>query len=59
LIGEIPEGGIIHRIISDFSGRIKFIAEKGEYTVNDTVLLTEDGKEIKLYSTHPDRTEDN
>lgn len=55
LIGEVPEGRIIHRIISPFSGKVKFVAEKGEYTIDDTVVVTEEGKEIKLFSTHPVR----
>ena len=55
LIGEVPEGGLIHRIISPFSGKVKFVAEEGEYTIDDTVVITEEGKEVKLYSTHPVR----
>ncbi|WP_457625998.1 V-type ATP synthase subunit A [Persephonella sp.] len=55
VIGEVKEGSFVHRIISDIEGKISFIAGEGEYTVEETVLKTEEGEEIKLYRKHPVR----
>ncbi|SNZ09157.1 V/A-type H+-transporting ATPase subunit A [Persephonella hydrogeniphila] len=55
MIGEVKEGSFTHKIISSIEGKVSFIAEEGDYTVEDTILKTEDGKEIKLYQKHPIR----
>ena len=52
--GTVPEGAFTHKIFLPFnmlgSYRIKSIAEKGEYTVNETVAVVTDerGKEYPL-----------
>ena len=39
----------------DQGGKIKSIADKGEYTVEDVIATLEDGTEIKLYHPWPVR----
>lgn len=53
-IGTVPEGAFTHKIFVPFyllgSYKLKSIAEKGEYTVNEpiAVILDERGREISL-----------
>ena len=53
-IGKVPEGPFIHKIFIPFyllgNYTVKFIAEKGEYTVKETVAIITDehGREIPV-----------
>jgi len=55
--GTVPEGAFVHKIFIPFnllgSYTIKSIAEKGEYTINETVAVVTDerGREIPLTMT--------
>ena len=53
VIGTVPEFSFTHKILvpPNKSGKIKTIADAGDYTVEDVVGTLEDGTELRLY--HP------
>jgi len=57
IIGEVLEGNFIHKIIFNEKkeGKIKFIAEKGKYKLEDIILELEDGTTQTLIQKHPVR----
>jgi len=58
VLGEVPETtSIIHRIMvpPGHSGIIAEIKDEGEYTVDETIAVLEDGREIKMYQIWPVR----
>ena len=57
VLGTVPEFSFTHKIMvpPDQGGKIKSIADKGEYTVEDVIATLEDGTEIKLYHPWPVR----
>ena len=59
IIAEVPETGLItHRVMIPpyNSGKIAWVAENGEYTINDTIAKLDDGTEIKLRQEWPIKT---
>ncbi len=59
IIAEVPETGLItHRVMIPpyNSGKIVWVAENGEYTINDTIAKLDDGTEIKLRQEWPIKT---
>lgn len=57
VLGTVPEFSFTHKILvpPDVSGKIKTIANKGDYTIEEVVATLEDGTELKLYHTWPVR----
>ncbi len=56
VVGEVNEKGIVHRVIYlDEEDKVDFVAEEGEYTVEETVMITEKGFKQKLHREHPVR----
>ena len=57
IIGTVPEFSFTHKIMvpPEMKGKIKSIADKGEYTVEDVIATLEDGTELKLYHPWPVR----
>ncbi len=53
VIGTVPEFSFTHKILvpPNKAGKIKTLAEAGEYTIEDVVGTLEDGTELRLY--HP------
>ena len=53
VIGTVPEFSFEHKILvpPGKGGTVKSVVEKGEYTVDDPVVVLEDGTELKL--AHP------
>ena len=53
-VGTVPEGSFVHKILVPFyllgSYKVKSVAEKGEYTIRETIAVIEDerGNEIPL-----------
>ena len=59
IIAEVPETGLItHRVMVPpyNSGKIAWVAENGEYTINDTIAKLDDGTELKLRQEWPIKT---
>jgi len=56
IVGEVPEGNIVHKVLAplDAKGKVKSASE-GEFTVEDTVVVLENGYEIKLMQRWPVR----
>jgi len=56
VIGTVPETSLIeHRVMipPGIRGRLKWIAEEGEYTIEDTIAVVEqDGKEVEVKMAH-------
>ena len=50
VLGTVPEFSFTHKILvpPDKSGTIKSIVGAGEYTVDDTIAVLEDGSELRL-----------
>ena len=59
IIGEVPEGQTItHRVMvppASKGGRVASVVAVGEYTVDDVVVMLEDGSEIRLSQRWPVR----
>ncbi len=57
ILGTVPEFSFTHKIMvpPDTKGKIKSIASKGEYTVEEVIATLEDGTELKLYHPWPVR----
>ena len=53
VVGTVPEFSFTHKILvpPNKSGRLKTLAEAGEYTIEDVIGTLEDGTELRLY--HP------
>ncbi|OGS51820.1 MAG: V-type ATP synthase subunit A [Euryarchaeota archaeon RBG_13_61_15] len=56
IVGEVPEGNIVHKVLAplDAKGKVKS-ASQGEFTVEDTVVVLDNGYEIKLMQRWPVR----
>jgi len=56
IVGEVPEGNIVHKVLAplDAKGKVKSASE-GEFTVEDTVVVLENGYEVKLMQRWPVR----
>jgi len=56
-VGTVPEFSFTHKILvpPNKSGKIKTLADEGEYTVEDVIGTLEDGTELKLYHPWPVR----
>ncbi|MGC8876180.1 V-type ATP synthase subunit A [Thermus sp.] len=57
VLGTVPEFGFTHKILvpPDVRGRVKEVKPAGEYTVEEPVVVLEDGTELKMYHTWPVR----
>ncbi len=57
ILGTVPEFSFTHKIMvpPDKKGKIKSIAKKGEYTVDEVIATLEDGTELMLYHPWPVR----
>ncbi len=57
VIGTVPEFSFTHKIMvpPNQKGKIKSIAKKGEYTVEEVIATLEDGTELMLYHPWPVR----
>ncbi len=56
IIGEVLEGNFTHKIIFNKNkGKVKFIAKKGLYKIEETILELEDGTKQTLIQKHPVR----
>ncbi len=57
VIGTVPEFQFTHKILvpPGVEGRVKEVKPEGEYTVEETVVVLEDGTELKMYHTWPVR----
>ncbi len=53
VIGTVPEFSFTHKILvpPDMGGTVKSVVSKGEYTIDDPVVVLEDGSELKM--AHP------
>ena len=53
VVGTVPEFSFTHKILvpPNKSGKLKTLAEAGEYTIEDVIGTLEDGTELRLY--HP------
>jgi len=53
VIGTVPEFTFTHKILvpPDKGGTVRTVVDEGEYTVDDTVVVLEDGSELRL--AHP------
>ena len=56
-VGTVPEFSFTHKILvpPNKSGKIKTLADEGEYTVEDVIGTLEDGTELRLYHAWPVR----
>ena len=57
VLGTVPEFSFTHKIMvpPNQKGKIKSIASKGEYTVDEVIATLEDGTELMLYHPWPVR----
>ena len=57
VLGTVPEFSFTHKIMvpPDKKGKVKSIASKGEYTVDEVIATLEDGTELMLYHPWPVR----
>lgn len=57
VLGTVPEFAFTHKILvpPDVRGRVKEVKPAGEYTVEEPVVILEDGTELKMYHTWPVR----
>ncbi|MER3557017.1 MAG: V-type ATP synthase subunit A, partial [Thermus sp.] len=57
VLGTVPEFAFTHKILvpPDVKGRVKEVKPAGEYTVEEPVVVLEDGTEVRMYHTWPVR----
>ncbi|AEB12335.1 V-type ATP synthase subunit A [Marinithermus hydrothermalis] len=57
VLGTVPEYQFTHKILvpPDVKGRVKEVKPEGEYTVEEPVVILEDGTELKMYHRWPVR----
>lgn len=57
IVARVKENSMIHKIVFpyDTKGVVKTIVKKGIYTIEDTILSTTEGFELKLHQKHPVR----
>ncbi|UFA49828.1 V-type ATP synthase subunit A [Deinococcus radiophilus] len=50
VLGTVPEFSFTHKILTppDKSGRLAWVADAGEYTIDETIARLEDGTELRL-----------
>ena len=57
VLGTVPEFSFTHKILvpPNVSGKLKTLADEGEYTIDEVIGTLEDGTELRLYHAWPVR----
>ncbi|ADV68386.1 V-type ATP synthase subunit A [Deinococcus maricopensis] len=50
ILGTVPEFSFTHKILTppDVSGKLRWVADAGQYTIDDTIAELEDGTKLRL-----------